>query len=76
MLSGIKVRAFENGVVLEVTQTVCAASYAKNEFENGVVLEVTQTSSDGFPAISQFENGVVLEVTQTGDGDADGDTSV
>ena len=34
---------FENGVVLEVTQTKNLIAGKSNEFENGVVLEVTQT---------------------------------
>ena len=34
---------FENGVVLEVTQTHAIDTIAGFWFENGVVLEVTQT---------------------------------
>ena len=34
---------FENGVVLEVTQTGVHSYHLFSMFENGVVLEVTQT---------------------------------
>ena len=35
---------FENGVVLEVTQTQAVFKGFASQFENGVVLEVTQTA--------------------------------
>ena len=56
---------FENGVVLEVTQTQAFSSSPTCPFENGVVLEVTQTLKPASNMILSFENGVVLEVTQT-----------
>ena len=56
---------FENGVVLEVTQTGIADTTFTNMFENGVVLEVTQTVIILVGLLHLFENGVVLEVTQT-----------
>ena len=37
---------FENGVVLEVTQTWKTWGMWQRAFENGVVLEVTQTTAD------------------------------
>ena len=60
---------FENGVVLEVTQTTIVREGHKLEFENGVVLEVTQTGRTAEYTRIMFENGVVLEVTQTVTGD-------
>ena len=63
--SSHRIWGFENGVVLEVTQTLAALTGKSAEFENGVVLEVTQTHAIDTIAGFWFENGVVLEVTQT-----------
>ena len=57
--------SFENGVVLEVTQTKPKQTGGGFWFENGVVLEVTQTGNITAASAPVFENGVVLEVTQT-----------
>ncbi len=63
--SSHRIWGFENGVVLEVTQTSLAIPAIRLQFENGVVLEVTQTHAIDTIAGFWFENGVVLEVTQT-----------
>ena len=67
MLSVSRALSFENGVVLEVTQTVPKGYKVFTWFENGVVLEVTQTTTFHTVIYTMFENGVVLEVTQTND---------